>query len=111
MVKRQKNAEYISTQLGEIPAITPPRVRSNSTHVYYVQGFKYDSQKADGVTRKQFIEAVKAELAPSIMRESEGVLISEGYTKPLYLLPMYQQQKAFGSEGYPFTSPHYKGTI
>jgi hypothetical protein len=32
-----------------------------------------------------------------------------GYVKPLYLLPMFQQKIAYGSSGYPFNSPLYKG--
>jgi hypothetical protein len=37
------------------------------------------------------------------LREEEGVLISCGYVRPLYLQPLYQKRIAFGKNGYPFT--------
>ena len=43
------------------------------------------------------------------LRESEGALVSGGYVKPIYLMPLFAKQIAFGSKGYPFKSPLYKG--
>jgi len=62
-----------------------------------------------GVSRHAFVEAVSAELPTSEGRE--WPLISEGYVRPLYLLPMYQQQIAFGRNGFPFKSAEYKGKV
>jgi hypothetical protein len=62
-----------------------------------------------GITRDRFIEAVRAELPPTALREQEGTKISVGYVKPLYLLPIFQKQVAWGNKGIPFISPLYQG--
>lgn len=53
--------------------------------------------------RNRFIDAVKAELPPTLLREESVVLLSYGYVKPLYLQPLYQERIAFGRDGYPFS--------
>ena len=98
---RIENVNYLSKRLNELPGITPASVRENATHVYYMHPLTYDISKT-GVRRERFVEAVKAELMPTMRRESEGVRVEAGYTRPLYLLSMYQKQKAFGRKGYPF---------
>jgi dTDP-4-amino-4,6-dideoxygalactose transaminase len=108
--KRQKNCRYIADKLREIPAIVPPLVRDNCTHAYYVHPFKF-KEEAAGVSRDSFIEAVRAELPASVLREDEGPLISCGYVKPLYLQPLYQKRIAYGSMGFPFSRPTYEGTV
>lgn len=53
--------------------------------------------------RNRFIDAVKAELPSTLLREESVVLLSYGYVKPLYLQPLYQERIAFGRDGYPFS--------
>jgi perosamine synthetase len=108
--KRRANCDYLSERLGEILGIVPPVVREGCTHVYYVHALKF-LEEVVGVSRERFIEAVKAELAPTELREAEGVILSCGYVRPIYLEPMYQNKIAFGSKGYPFTAPYYHGTV
>jgi perosamine synthetase len=108
--KRQKNCEYIAGKLREIPSIAPPVVRDNCTHAYYGHPFKFKEEVA-GVSRDSFIQAVRAELPASVLREGEGPLIGSGYVKPLYLQPMYQKRIAYGSAGFPFLRPIYKGKV
>lgn len=100
---RRKNVEYLNDKLKKIPGIKPVKIRSGAEHAYYLQPLLFD-QKEVGMERNKFIEAVKAELPVTELRETEGVKISSGYVKPLYMLPMYQQKIAFGSKGYPWTS-------
>ncbi|MCK5615216.1 DegT/DnrJ/EryC1/StrS family aminotransferase, partial [Candidatus Pacearchaeota archaeon] len=107
---RRGNCEYLSEKLGQIPAISPPVVREGAEHAYYVQPFKFDESTAQ-VSRERFIEAVKAELPMTELRESEGVKISCGYTKPLYLQPLFQEKICYGGKGYPFESPSYQGQV
>ncbi|MCP4668350.1 MAG: DegT/DnrJ/EryC1/StrS family aminotransferase [Deltaproteobacteria bacterium] len=107
---RQRNCEYIAYHLSQIPAIAPCKIRDGCTHSYYVQPFKFNKDGV-GVSRDTFINAVKAELPAFELREKEGVKINCGYVKPLYLLPMFQKQMAYGSKGYPFASPWYDGQI
>lgn len=98
---RIKNCEYVADNLSKIPGIYGPKIREGATHVYYVQPFLFD-EKTVGVIREKFIEAVKAELPVTELRELEGQQIECGYIKPLYLLPLFQKKIAFGKNGYPF---------
>lgn len=107
---RQKNCVYMAEQLNEISAITPARIREGGEHAFYVQPFKFDGDIA-GVSRDIFIDAVKVELSPTKLRESEGVKISYGYVKPLYRQPLFQQKVAYGSKGFPFTASFNKNEI
>lgn len=104
IVTRQNNCKYLERGLSEIPPVTIPPVRKGSKHVYYVHPLKFSAQKA-GVSREQFIEAVKAELSYTELRKAEGVKISCGYVKPLYLQPVFQKKICYGSKGFPFKSP------
>lgn len=98
---RVDNCRYLAEKLSNLPGIKAAPTRQGATHVYYMQPFLYD-EKIICVNRDKFIEAVKAELPATELRELEGQQISCGYAKPLYLLPLFQQKIAFGKNGYPF---------
>ncbi len=63
---------------------------------FYVFPFRY-LPKIGGVSRKELFEAVNA----------EGMMFYQGYVRPLYLQPIYQQKKAF-KHGYPFAASENK---
>ncbi len=92
LAQRLGNVKALNMALETIPAITPAKIRPNCTHVYYVQSFKWDSTKADGLHRDRFIEAVKAELTPRAGRDNEGVPIGCGYIKPINQMPAFQSR-------------------
>jgi perosamine synthetase len=100
-----ENVRYIESGLKDIPALTMPVVRGKSTNSYYMHAMLYDESEA-GITRETFVDAVRAELAPTIGRESDGPLVFAGYSKPIYMLPMYQRRIALGRSGFPFESPY-----
>lgn len=100
--QRLENCRYIEKQLAWIPAISFPKIRDGCTHVYYVHACKF-SEDIAGVSRDNFVSAVKAELSSFKLRESEGVTLGCGYVKPLYLQPLFQNKIAYGSKGFPFT--------
>lgn len=108
--KRLENVSYLAKQLSKIPFLEPAEVRGNCKHAFYVHSLKFNEEIA-GISREKFVNAVKAELMPFELRETEGVKVSYGYVKPLYLQPIYQKKIAFGSKGYPFNSPFYKGEV
>lgn len=111
MVKeRVKNVNYLNKKLAAIPCLVPVEIRPKSTHVYYLQSFKYNAKIA-GVHRDKFVEAVKAELAVIELRETEGVKVGGGYAKPLYLEPIYQNKIAYGENGCPWTCEKYQGNV
>lgn len=103
--QRQENVNYLASKLAEIPCIEPAKVRPGCEHVFYMHILKFQSQ-AGGMHRNRFVEAVKAELPPIELRETEGVKVAGGYVKPLYLQPMFQQRIAYGRTGCPFRCGH-----
>jgi perosamine synthetase len=111
LAERQANCQYINERFLDMPGISPVKVRPESTHNYYQHPFTYD-EAVVGVPRGVFLEAVMAELPATKLQEDEGVLLYEGLERPpLYYMPVFQKQIAIGSEGFPFTSPHYKGKV
>ena len=108
--KRITNANYLAQQLKALPGITPPTLRKDCINVYYAQCYKYNADIV-GVPRDKFINAIKDELTPTKLRETEGVRISTGYVKPLYLEPIYQKLIGYGEKGCPFKCPFYKGKV
>lgn len=106
--QRINNANYLNQELGKIPGITPPVVKYDSKHSYYVQAFLYDEETV-GVPRDTFVEAVAAELP--LPEDRDFPLISPGYVTPIYLLPMYQKRIVYGNNHYPFEGDHYDGEV
>lgn len=107
---RNSNIAYLNKELSSIPCLEPAKVRTGSTHSYYMHPIKFN-EKVAGVHRNVFIEAVKAELPVIELRETEGVKIGCGYVKPLYLEPIYQNKIAYGSGGCPWTCEKYNGSV
>ncbi|MDD5211665.1 MAG: DegT/DnrJ/EryC1/StrS family aminotransferase [Sulfuricurvum sp.] len=102
LTQRLDNTMYLNKQLAKIPCIIPTKIRPNCKHAFYVHPLQFN-EKIAGMHRNRFIDAVKAELPPTLLREESTVLLSYGYVKPLYLQPLYQERIAFGRDGYPFT--------
>jgi len=100
---RIQNVSYIEEGLSDIPCLTAPRIRDDCTHVFYQHAFLFNEEVA-GCHRNKFVEALGAELMPITLRESEGVKVGCGYVKPIYLLPMFQEKIAYGSNGFPWSA-------
>ena len=90
---RRAGADYLTAHLSNTPGLTPPVVRDGVAHSYYVYALRYD-ETAFGVPRAAFAAAVRA----------EGLPVTEGYVRPLYLEPAYQERMAIGRDGFPFSS-------
>ena len=101
--ERKKNIKYLEKELSKIPCLKMPKVRENSTHVYYQHAILFNENIA-GVHRDKFVEAIKAELMPITLRETEGIKVGCGYAKPLYLQPMFQKKIAYGKSGFPWSA-------
>ena len=93
---RQKLAGFLTKGLGQFDFLTPPVLEEGCTHVYYLYPIKFHEEKI-GISRSLFVKAMCA----------EGLSLSEGYVKPLYLEPMYQRKIAYGNNGCPFSCPLY----
>jgi len=108
--ERINNIEYLNKKLLGISCLEVAKVRPQNVHSYGVHPIKFNKNIAS-VHRNKFVDALKAELMPIELRESEGVRISSGYIKPLYLQPIYQEKIAYGKLGCPWTCPLYKGKV
>ena len=69
---------------------------------FYMWHFKFLPEGWDGVTRDQFLRALRA----------EGVLCGTGHTQPLYKNPLFlDAEHAFGRTGFPVRGEPYGGTM
>lgn len=90
---------YLDSRLRGLNGLTIQSIEPGSTHSYYMYPIRYDAE-AIGVPRNTFLRAVSAELPKP--RFWDTTPLAEGYVKPLYLAPVYQQQIAIGKKGFPF---------
>ena len=93
---RQKLAKSLTELLIEFDFLTPPIVEEGCTHVYYLYPVRFHAERL-GISRSLFVKAMQA----------EGISLNEGYVKPLYLDPLYQQKIVYGSKGCPFSCSLY----
>ena len=107
VLERIENVKYLEKKLQNLPCLNIPPVRKNVQHVYYVHPLLFN-QESTSLHRNTFIDAVKAELPSTLMREDSPVLLSYGYVKPLYLQPIYQQKICFGDYPFNLTNRVYK---
>ncbi len=61
---RRANADYLSSNLGQIPGITPVRLPENSRAVWHLYPWRYDMMKFNVLPREKFIKALRAEGVP-----------------------------------------------
>lgn len=108
IARRKKNVACLENRIRGLPGLSMPHAAGD--HVYYAHVFDYDAG-ITGVSRERIVQALKAELPVTELREGDGPLVGMGYVKPLYLMPMFQNQIAYGKSGYPFTSPLYGGKV
>jgi len=75
---REKNAQYLTRMLDEIPGITPARMYPGCTrNAYHLYMFRYDATRFAGLSRARFMQAMHA----------EGIPVSGGYS-PLNKEPL-----------------------
>ncbi|WP_050467324.1 DegT/DnrJ/EryC1/StrS family aminotransferase [Herbaspirillum chlorophenolicum] len=92
---RQRAAGELTHGLHGLKGLTTPKTTEGCSHVYYVYGMTIDVD-ALGVSRKAIADALKAEGVP-------GLVV--GYQN-LHLLPLFKNKIAYGSKGFPWTSPY-----
>lgn len=101
--ERIENVKYLRKLFEQLPCVQVPPIRENCKHVFYIFPLIYN-EKVTGISREKFVEAVKAELMPTELREGEGVRVEYGYVKPLYLQSIFQKRVAYGKGGFPFNN-------
>jgi dTDP-4-amino-4,6-dideoxygalactose transaminase len=93
-------AAMLSKALEDFDFLSTPMVCDNCSHVYYLYPLRFHRERI-GISRETFVEAMRA----------EGISLTQGYVKPIYLEPMYQKKIAYGARGCPFDCPWYKGLV
>ncbi len=87
--KRRKNMAYLNSELGKIdgiePLVTDPAVTRHASHLYI---FRYLKPHFSGVSKQDFIAALR----------KEGIPTSPGYSIPLYQQPVFKN-RSFGPHG------------
>ncbi len=88
--RRNENAAYVNKALSEIEGIRPPvRDARVTQHAYHILMFRYDSSAFNGMSRMDFVAAMRA----------EGMPCSPGYT-PLYRSPAFR----IDTEAFPYAA-------
>lgn len=80
--RRVALADHLSARLRTLPGLQPLAVRDGCTHVYYMYPLRYDASVA-GLPRAEFARALAA----------EGIPVGVGYVRPLYLSPIYHENR------------------
>ena len=97
---RQRIAAELNAGLSSLPGLKVPKVVEGATHVYYVYGITLDVDTL-GVPRARIVDALRA----------EGVQwLADGYQN-LHLLPMFRHKIAYGTKGFPWSSPYCSSDI
>ncbi len=98
--KRLELCTYLTQKLSAlaIDGITLPYIPPENTHVYFQYAMKIDEAKL-GISRNMLAKALIA----------EGFQMSAGYVKPIYLLRVFQERKAFNNTHFPFEYDGYDG--
>jgi perosamine synthetase len=88
---RQQQAGYLTARLSELDFVRPYVIPEDETSVYYVYPIQFDIDRI-GLRRRTIVAALSA----------EGFPTPEGYVKPLHLLPLFQDRRAYPNSKYPF---------
>jgi perosamine synthetase len=97
---RRALAARLTERLIGLPGLTPARTEPNCSHSFYLYAVRIDATEL-GIDRPTLAAAIRA----------EGIPISEGYVKPIYLQPTYQRRFADGASGWPWSSGEYGGSV
>lgn len=87
-------ADYLTEKLSKLDFLTPPKVREDSSHVYYLYPLKYH-EEVTGLSRAKYIDNIR-DLGIPLYR------FAGGYIRPLYLEPIFAQRNAF-KNGFPYS--------
>lgn len=108
--QRKANVRYLESRIGNLPGLSMPIVGEAGDHVYYVHVLDYDEQ-VTGVPRERIVQAIRAELPATELREGEGPLMNMGYVRPLYMLPLFRQPAAATGPQAPIAQAHAAGRV
>lgn len=98
--RRVETSEGFLNGLKHLSGLELPATEKGSTHVYYHFGLKVNSKELK-VSKEKIAEQLNKNGAPGIFCKYVNA----------HLLPIFQRKIAFGSRGFPWNSPVYKGNV
>lgn len=98
--RRIRNGERLVNELERFDWIQPPRRRDYARHVYHVFVLRIDEEKV-GMDRNEVHRAYTA----------EGPYAGFGYSRPLYMNPLFTDRVGFGGKDCPYGCKHYRGSV
>lgn len=96
--KRRKIIEQLTSKFSELQSVIIPEQLPGVESAYWWWGLKLDESKLT-CSKEEFCESIKA----------EGFHVMTSYQSMPHLMDWYKNKKAFGSKGFPWTSPQYEG--
>lgn len=86
---RDENAQYLSSMLSEVPGIYPMELYEKANKgAYHLYPFRYVEAEFGGLSREQFMKALRAEGVPC--SSGYAVLTDQPYLKDAFDSPLYQ---------------------
>jgi perosamine synthetase len=90
----QRNAAYLSRQLGDLPGLLPPLVPGDRTSIYHKYRLRFD------------LDELNLQVEPTLFRqrlldalEAEGVAVTIWHREPLTSFPIFQPPSSDGAAG------------
>jgi perosamine synthetase len=97
----QRNGEYLTRELANVPGILPPYVPPDRTSIYHKYRIRFDPKAWN--LRGSPVEIRNALLAAL---EAEGVAATLWHVTPLTSFPVFQTREGYG-KGCPWSCPFY----
>ncbi len=94
--ERLEYINHLSDNLKDIEFLSVPPEIDGSKSTFYLYPLRFLKDKTN-VSRNEFVSALNA----------EGMIFYQGYTKPLYLQPLYRTKNLY-KYNYPFSAPQNK---
>lgn len=98
----QRNADYLTEELGKIPGLLPPYVPPDRTSVYHKYRLRFDP---DALGLSMPATDFRNRLLASL--EAEGVAASLWHVTPMTSFPIFQRLDAGYGHGCPWSCPFY----
>ena len=95
IANRRKAGHLLESLIADLPHLRVPELPGDGESVYWLFPVHVDVAGL-GVSVAEFAEIVRA----------EGVPITPGYVKPMYLVPAMAEGKTYGDSHFPFDSPY-----
>lgn len=95
---RRAVIEKLTRALSDIPCLKPTPIVAGGEPSYWFFRLLFDADKIH-CTKKEFCDALTA----------EGLFANSYYAATPYTSDWYQKRRVFGTSGYPWAAPEYKG--